>query len=78
MDQTTYHQIHPGLTEVRRQGERFVEILDGTVEIDDLEGKRVYELAPDGRKERQIVKGEEGGENSFHINTPILEITTIE
>lgn len=78
MDQTTYHQIHPGLTEVRRQGERFVEILDGTVEIDDLEGKWVYELAPDGRKERQIVKGEEGGENSFHINTPILEITTIE
>ena len=77
MDQTTYCQIYSGFTEVRRQGEKFVEVLDGVVEINNLEGKMVYELTPDGRRNRQLIEGKGIEGNSLQIKTPIIEIVSV-
>lgn len=77
LDQTTYHQICSGLTEVRRRGERFLEILDGAVEIGGLEGKAVYHLAMDGQRQEQLIKQGKTGKESFTMKMPALEIITV-
>lgn len=82
LDQTTYHPVDSGITEVRRKGNRFVEILDGTVELRTSDECTVYSLDTNGQRqnipvEQVIHVGKDGcREIHFSAPSPILEILT--
>lgn len=80
LDQTTYHPVDFRITEVRRKGNRFVEILDGTVEIRTLNKCVVYSLTPNGQRQKIPIKQtihtekENSHEICFSVPSPLLEI----
>ncbi len=82
LDQTTYHPVDSGITEVRRKGNRFVEILDGMVELRTSEECIIYSLDANGqRKKNTVVQdihvGKDGcREIHFSAPSPMFEILT--
>ena len=62
------------ITEVRRNGERFVEVLDGIVEIGGAREKAVYELSMTGQRQRLLTKTGVCGQEHFRMNTPAVEV----
>ena len=73
-EQTTYHTVNERITEVRRNGERFVEVLDGIVEIGGAREKAVYELSMTGQRQRLLTKTGVCGQEHFRMNTPAVEV----
>lgn len=74
LDQTTYHPVDFRTTEVRRKGERFVEILDGTVEIHHLQKQRVRALGILGQVQKILAESETECDTCFRMCSPCIEV----